>query len=167
MISLIPKALAQEQFSPYGIFYDLGVDGKAGAVIRSAGEGYSDGYTEQPLIDRMGSLGMTCASAVPYIIEKMERHLHTQEAMMCAGESIAFLIATAGGEAPEVADVQAFVLDPGQIVVLHRGTWHSPAFGIHGPAPYYWMAEAYEGEPTVWRSIAGGPVKLLNPLAEE
>ena len=86
---------------------------------------------------------------------------------MCAGEPIAFLVSAAGSEVPEADNVQAFILNPGQVVVLHRGSWHSPAFGIHGPAAYYWMAEAYDGEPTIWKAIDGGPVKLASPLTEE
>jgi ureidoglycolate lyase len=167
MRSLNAEALTEKIFFPYGVFYDLRAEGTTGEVIRSVGEGYSDGFTKQPLIDRPGSLGLTCASAVPYTIEKMERHLHTREAMMCAGEPIAFLAAPACDDAPEEADVRAFLLEPGQVVVLERGIWHSPAFGIQGPAAYYWMAEAYEGEPTVWKAIKGGPVRLNDSLSEE
>jgi len=167
VIVLTPETTDDVKFSPYGIFYDLNANGTADNVIRSAGDGYTDGYSAKPLIDRPGSLGMSCASAVPHTITMMERHLHTQEAMICAGEPIAFLVAPAGGEAPAASDVRAFLLIPGQVVVLHRGTWHSPALGIYGPASYYWMAEAYDGEPTIWRAIEMGPVQLAGPLLEE
>lgn len=166
MIVLRPEALTREGFAPFGNFFDLRTGGLEGGVIRSAGAGYTDGYTQQPLIDRPGNLGMTIGSAVPYVVEKMERHLHTQEAIMCAGEPIAFLVAP-GGDAPAGAAAQAFLLEPGQVAVLDRGTWHSPAFGLQGPAAYYWMAEAYDGEPTVWKAIEGGPVQLAAPLPEE
>lgn len=167
MILLAPKAAEHEAFSSYGTFYDLLAQGEIDTVIRSTGDGFLDSYMKQPLIDRPGNLGMTCACAVPATIEKMEMHLHTQEAIMCAGEPVAFLVAPAGGDAPAAQDVQSFTLNPGQVVILNRGIWHSPAFGICGPASYYWMAEAYEGEPTIWKAIEGGPVQLACPLAEE
>lgn len=160
MTTLVAAAILPEQFKPFGIVYDLGTDagsGKGDGVIRSTGDGYRDGYTEQPLIDRPGSLGLTQANALPRVIRQMERHLHTREAMMCAGEPVAFCVAPAGDE-PVALDARAFLLMPGQAVVLHAGTWHSPAFGVGAPAAYYWMAEAYDGEPTVWRDIRGGSV---------
>lgn len=167
MIILTPEAVDERTFQPYGTVYDLMADSPAHNVIKSAGDGYRDSFIANALIDRPGSLGMTSASPLPYNIGRMERHLHTQEAMMCAGEPIAFLVAPAMTEPPAAADVRAFLLMPGQVVVLHRGTWHSAAYGIHGPASYYWMAEAYDEEPTIWKPIEMGPVQLVPPLLEE
>jgi ureidoglycolate lyase len=160
--TLEAAAILPEQFKPFGIVYDLGADdgnGEGDGVIRSAGDGYRDGYTQRPLIDRPGSLGLTQAAALPRVIGQMERHLHTMEAMMCAGEPVAFCVAPAGDE-PAALDARAFLLMPGQAVVLHPGTWHSPAFGVRAPAAYYWMAEAYDGEPTVWMDIRGGSIRI-------
>lgn len=163
MIVLKPEAANVENFRPYGILYDLGENGGPDDGVRSAGDGYTDAYTKAPLIDRPGNLGMTRTAALPRIIEKMERHLHTREALLCAGELIAFLTAPEGGASPGATDVKAFFLQPGQVAVLYRGIWHSAALGVNGAASYYWMAEAYDGEPTVWMDIAGGPVRLDCP----
>ena len=128
--------------------------------MRSKGTDYTDGYTKRPLIDRPGNLGMTQTEAVPHDIIQMERHLHSEEAMMCAGWPVAFIVAPAG-DVPAGLHAKAFILSPGQVVVLYKGTWHSPAYGLDGPAAYYWMAEAYDGEPTVWMDVEGGPILLL------
>lgn len=167
MITLIPKAIIQEDFAQYGTFYDLCSDTNDVEIVRSSGNGYTDGYTKKPLIDGLGSFGMTCVCAAPCVIRKMERHLHTQEAMMCAGTSIAFLVAVAGGGSPKSESVKAFILNSGQVVVLNRGVWHSPAVGMSGPAEYYWMAEAYDEEPTFWAEIEGESVEMADFLAEE
>ncbi len=163
MITLKPIAANAENFRPFGILYELGENGGPEDGIRSAGDGYIDAYTKAPLIDRPGNLGMTQAAAAPRIIEKMERHLHTREALLCAGAPLAFLAAPEGGESPEVRDVKAFALRPGQVAVFCRGVWHSAALGLNAPVSYYWLAEAYDGEPTAWKEIAGGPVQLDSP----
>jgi ureidoglycolate lyase len=167
VITLKPIAVDENNFSLFGLFYDLDPDGTEGKVIRDAGDGYRDSHTAKPLIDKLGSLGMTSVPSVPYSIGRMESHQHSQEALFCAGEPIAFLVAPSDGEKLSADAVRAFFILPGQVVVLHRGTWHSPALGILGPTSYYWMAETYDGEPTVWKNIENGPVQLVGSLAGE
>lgn len=164
----IPVSIEKMDFRPFGCFYNLKEIGGTGTVNRSEGPDYKDGYTQTPVIDRPGSLGMTISKPLPFIAEEMERHLHTQEALFCAGEPIVFLVAPASEEAerlekgPNAEDTIAVLLKPGQVAVLNRGVWHSPAHGLCGETAYYWMAEAYDDEPTVWKKIEHGPVTVTS-----
>ena len=163
----IPVSIEKMDFSPFGCFYSLKEVGGTGTVNRSEGSDYKDGYTRLPLIDCPGSLGMTVSKPLPFAAEEMERHLHTKEALFCAGEPIAFLVAPVSEDAerlekgPDAEDTVAVLLKPGQVAVLNRGVWHSPAHGLSGETGYYWMAEAYDDEPTVWRKIEHGPVTVV------
>lgn len=162
-MKLTPAALTESAFHAFGTFYEMTAEGTGEGLVRSVGESYSDAYTKAALLDRHASLGRTVGAALPRTVESMERHQHTQEAMLSITEAVAFLVARESGNAPKAEDVKAFILRPSQIVVLKRGVWHSPAFGILRKAAYYWMAETYDNEPTVWRAIEGGPVELLRP----
>ena len=143
-ITLIAEPVSPDTFAPFGKLYNLRFDAdclpcakspcdkknldSGHGVVRSKGTDYTDGYTKRPLIDRPGNLGMTQTEAVPHDIIQMERHLHSEEAMMCAGWPVAFIVAPAG-DVPAGLHAKAFILSPGQVVVLYKGTWHSPATG--------------------------------------
>lgn len=158
----VPIPIENADFDKFGIFYSLKEKGGIGEVNRSIGNDYKDGYTKSPLIDRPGSLGMTVSTSLPFTAVEMERHLHTQEAIFCMAEPIVFLVAPANvKQEPHAEDTVAVLLKPGQVAVLNRGIWHSPAHGLDREAGYYWMAEAYDDEPTVWREIVGEPVTVV------
>jgi ureidoglycolate lyase len=52
------------------------------------------------------------------------------------------------------------MIQPGEVIVLNKGIWHDACHGIHKSVRYYWLAEEYEGEPTEWVDIYGGPIEL-------
>lgn len=157
------------QFERFGAIYNLRGDAESPDknVIFSEGTDYKDGYTMNPVVDRPVSLGMTVSSPMPFTAEKMERHLHTWETLMCISEPIVFLVApetdgsAADNDFPKAEDSVAVMLKPGQVAVLNRGVWHSPAHGLERESAYYWMAEAYDDEPTVWKEILHGPVQVM------
>lgn len=150
-------------FQKYGILYDMKGEGFGnGLVNRSSGDGWSDANTAIPVIDTTGTLGYTIGSGTPFTTTQMERHLHTQEALFCAADPIIFLVAeaTENDAPPKAEQVTPVLLRSGQIAVLHRGVWHSSAHGISSDAQYFYLALAYQNEPTVWRDIIGGPISV-------
>lgn len=149
-------------FSPYGIVCDMRADAPASHLVeRSAGDGWRDANTTQPLIDTPGALGYTVGSGTPFVARDMEMHLHTQEALFPTDRPIVFLVARACEGAPRAEDVIPVIVRPGQVAVLHRRTWHSAAHGIGEEAYYHYLALVYKNEPTTWSDIQGGPVRVL------
>ena len=156
-------------FERFGAIYDLNCDAKNPDknVIFSKGSDYKDGYTAAPVVNRPASIGMTVSSPMPFIALEMERHLHTWQTLMCISEPVVFLAAPetdgslSDNDRPNAEDTVAVILKPGQVAVLNRGVWHSPAHGLKKESAYYWMAEAYDDEPTVWREILHGPVQVV------
>jgi ureidoglycolate lyase len=96
----------------------------------------------------------------------MERHLLTEEALFCAADPIVLAVAAPTEEDhPTAASIRAFVITPGTVVVLHKGTWHDACHGLDGEARYYWMATCGLGN-SPWVDVKGGPVLVTAPAAE-
>jgi len=145
-------------FSKYGTYYSM--KEKTSNVWYSQGEGWEDSRTNRPLINTPGSLGFTLGSPTPCNVHTMERHLHTQEALFCLADPIVVALANSGdSEQPHVADIQAVILQPGEVIVLNNGIWHDACHGLNQSVHYYWMATELE-EPTQWVEISGGPITL-------
>jgi ureidoglycolate lyase len=157
--AIVAQPVTPENFAPYGRVYDLMGDADA-AVIWTAGDGWNDGFTRTPLIAGSGHLGITRGGGAPWSCVAMERHPGTEEAIFCAAEPVILAVAPASeASAPHRDDIKAFVIAPGQAVVMHRNVWHDACRGLSGPAPYYWMAVCGLGE-SPWVPVEGGPRQI-------
>jgi len=163
--AVLARPVTAENFSRFGTTYNL-TDDLDPKAIWTAGDGWRDGFTAAPLIEGSGHLGITRGGGGPWLCAAMERHLGTEEALFCASQSIVLAVAPASdAEAPHRDDLEAFVIAPGQVVVMHRGVWHDACRGVSGPAPYYWMAICGFGE-SPWVPVAGGP-RLIKAANQE
>lgn len=154
---IVARPATAETFARFGTVYDLDgdVDPK---VVWTQGNGWQDGFTKVPLIDGRGHLGMTRGGAAPWRCAQMERHHETEEALFCAGAAIVLAVAPASSEpAPRRNEIEAFVISPGQVVVMNRGVWHDACRGLQGPTPYFWMAVCGAGA-SPWVPVDGGPL---------
>lgn len=155
MIPAVARPVTAENFARYGKVYDLSGDTDPG-VIWTNGDGWDDGFTRTPLIDGSGHLGMTRGGTAPWSCTAMERHPQTEEALFCAAEPIVLAVAPAStADAPHRDAIEAFVIAPGQVVVMHRNVWHDACRGATRPTPYYWMAICGLGE-SPWVPVQGG-----------
>lgn len=146
-------------FSKYGKFFDL--NNKKGDVQVSSGDGWTDCLIRKPVIDTPANLGYTMGSGIPFTTKELEHHSHTQEALFCQNEPIVFLVCeVSDSPCPEAEKTQAIILYPGEVAVLNRDVWHSSAHGINGPTHYFYLAYAYDGEPTEWVNIKDGPIEV-------
>ena len=82
---------------------------------------------------------------------------------VCAAEPIILAVAPASSAAaPHRDEIEAFVIAPGQAVVMHRNVWHDACRGVTRPAAYYWMAICGLGE-SPWVPLEGGPRRVEAP----
>lgn len=154
-----PVEITLLDFEKFGILYNMTNSGQGtGNVNHWIGSDWQDTNTMIPLIDTRGYLGHTFSSGCPFIITEMERHLHTQEALLPTNQPIVFGVAQASAEAPQNENIIPVILRPGYVAVLHRGTWHSSAHGLNGEGWYHYFALVYYNEPTVLEPITGGPL---------
>lgn len=166
---VVAEALSQEAFAPYGTYFPMTGEapqkpGQAAGLVHSEGIGWQDIRTELPLIDLPGSLGVTRGGAAPYAATHMERHMNTQEALFCMQEPVILAVAVPShAKSPQAGDIRAFVIHPGDVVVLERGVWHDACRGVGREAVYYWFAACNDGGPVIWMEIEGGPVRVDLP----
>lgn len=159
MSAIVARHATAANFARYGKVYDL-VGNADPDVIWTEGDEWRDGFTRKPLIDGSGHLGMTRGGGVPWNCTAMERHPQTEEAIFCGAEAVVLAVAPASTDsAPHRNAIEAFIITPGQGVVMHRNVWHDACHGVSGPASYYWMAICGLGE-SPWIPVAGGPVQI-------
>lgn len=160
------SSVRDADFSAFGTVYSMATPTHSGSeakLVRSQGLGWTDAYTAAPLISSNGSLGFTLGEGGPFSTVKMERHLDTQEALFCAARPIVLAVAAPTDEArPKAENIRAFIIEPGTVVVMHKGTWHDACRGIDEPTHYYWMATCGGG--SIWVDVEGGPVHVSAAL---
>lgn len=160
--TIVARPVTPENFARFGNVYDLAGDTDP-QVIWTNGDGWNDGFTRTPLIEGSGHLGITRGGATPWFCTAMERHPQTEEALFCAAEPIILAVAPASSAAaPHRDEIEAFVIAPGQAVVMHRNVWHDACRGVTRPAAYYWMAICGLGE-SPWVPVEGGPRRVEAP----
>jgi ureidoglycolate lyase len=154
------RPVAEVDFARFGTHTRLTANGAD--VVRAAGDGWRDVSTPRPPLRAPAHIGMTTASALPHIVRRMERHLYTEEALLCTDAPLVLPLAPAGdAPAPSAHDVTAVLIEPGDLVVLAPGTWHDACHGVSAPARYYWLATTVAGDEPGWVELAGGPVEVI------
>lgn len=148
-------------FAAYGRVYDLGRDG-ADVVVEPVLD-VVDRFTVEPVVTGPVHVGLTSGPALPFTVTRMERHLHTSEAVLCLDEAIVLMLSDDPGMSPSAASTCAVMVRPGQCVSLRPGIWHSVGLGVRGPSRYYWLAGVSDSAESPWAEIPDGPVQVLGP----
>lgn len=163
--SLIPAPATAGALEPFGRHLSLRSGVVSTDVVSTEGDGWSDRRSLNAIIDTPGSLGHTIGAATPFRVSGMERHPHTEEALFCAGAPVVVAVADTAADRPAAADVRAFLLEPGDVIVLNRGIWHTACYGVGTPTPYYWLATADDSIVDEWVEPHGGSVHVETPGA--
>lgn len=96
-------------------------------------------------------------------IAEMEREPGTEIVIPVTGELVQ-VVATGtcdqtGVQRPDALKARAFVMRPGTALVMAPGVWHAAAFGLRGPASYFYIAERRKAEDSEGR---GGWVEFAD-----
>lgn len=102
------------------------------------GEGWKCWMTDDVCMDQPAHFGMTYVKTYPpYEVASMERHTKTKELMVC-GEDRPIVVALANTDPSGHAhaeDVRAFIIEPGEILVINKGICTTPAArSMHRPS---------------------------------
>lgn len=145
-------------FQKYGYYFNMREDQEN--VVRSETENFIDHMTKKPLIDTLGHLGYTIGGQAPYIMSRMEKHSHTQEALFCAADPIIVCVAISkDNNVPKSKDIRAFILEQGDVIILDREVWHDAGHGLGRATGYYYLASA--GETLAeWIQVEGEEVSV-------
>ncbi|PPL18869.1 ureidoglycolate lyase [Microterricola pindariensis] len=156
--TLTAEPLSADAFAAFGEYLDLGAGGER--VLTTRGDGWTDRRSLHAVLETPGHLGFTLGAATPFQITGMERHHHTREVLLCAAEPVVVAVAATAGERPDAADLRAFLLQPGDVIVLAEGIWHTACHGVGKPAHYYWMATADDSIADEWVLPTGAAVTV-------
>ena len=128
-VQLMAVPIRDFDFTSYGTYYRM-PDACEG-VSHTLAAAYEDHMTRSPLIDTPAHLGLTFGAAAPCPVTSMEKHSHTQEAILCMAEPVILCVAASNGACR----------------------------GLGRRAGYYYLATAGK-QPAVWVDIQDGPVTL-------
>lgn len=145
-------------FEEYGIYYNMLEDEHN--IMHSQTDVFEDHMTCCPLIDTPAHLGYTTGQSAPYVLQSMEKHDHTMEALFCMSDPIIVCFAKSRGTLPpQAADVRAVILRKGDVIVLARNIWHDAGHGIGKPVSYYYLASR-GANPAKWENVEGESVNV-------
>ena len=146
-------------FTEYGFYYNM-LDDKHD-VMHCQTDVFEDPMTRSPLIDAPAHLGYTIGQSAPYVLQSMEKHDHTMEALFCMSEPVIVCFAKSRGTLPPQAeDVRSVILRQGDVIVLARNIWHDAGHGVGKPASYYYLASR-GASPAEWVSVEGPAVNVV------
>lgn len=157
VISLIPEKLSAESFAPYGQVL-LGSVGKP----NYKGKGWTSLFPSVKINIPDGELGWVIATkSSKNIIPGMEREPEVEMIWPING-SIVQTVGLPGNlhdhsEQPDAGNIKAFVVNPGQVIIMNPGTWHYAALPFkQKKVTYYFLTKDHPREPG-WEKVAWVP----------
>jgi ureidoglycolate lyase len=146
---------ADKQILPYGKL--IRFTGPPGV----SGDGWQCWMTKDFILDQGARIGIeNIEEGVPYRLTSMKRHIHSKKLFAPGPAAIVIALAAAGKERLRGGDAEAFILEPGELLVIDRGTWYSPCCSAGGSS-FYYFASLETAEDTNRGSIEGSPVSIV------
>lgn len=148
------KRGSREACRPYGVFTRL-TDYEC-----FAGDGWECWMTEELCMDQPARLEM-CHSEVfnSYVLTSMGKSKDSQKLFVCGNGCLVLAVAEKSEGNPRADQVQAFLLEPGEIFVLHPGVWYDVGKGLNNPVDYY-VLTGEEERPEEFLHLINGPVQV-------
>ncbi|XAH22898.1 ureidoglycolate lyase [Xylophilus sp. GW821-FHT01B05] len=138
MNTLQAQPLTREAFAPFG--EALLVPQDTGLAINGGSAQRFDAQSPPDLLAQGGAPCLTLfrtagpEHAAPWSLRLLERHALGSQTFvpLGSGRCLAVVAPSAADGSPNEAQLQAFVVEPGQGITLRRGTWHHPLLTL-GP----------------------------------
>lgn len=156
-IKAIP--ITKDNFAKFGRYYNLYEETKMFS------EDFELYMFPHAFIDEPVNLGMTMVKCGDFNSISMERHVLTEEVLFCGDAEMVLTVADSDSEyVPQSADVEAFIMKPGDVAVLGLGIWHDANHGVDKETLYYFLATNKDPGPnsreTEWVKIEPTPVHV-------
>ena len=163
---VVPEELTREGFLPYGQAIlppqlpapKQGKDWDCWVPLGALGEGAP-------------SVGIVLTRSTPGIIRAMEREPKTEFLLPITGPVVQ-AVALPGdlsdpGERPAAATVRAFIVHPGQAIIMSPGTWHWAALPLNQEEVLYYFATELRPPTSAgpWISFQNGDTTRLRIAA--
>jgi len=117
-------------------------------------------------------VGFVQAAAGTPLISEMEREPGSEMIIPVSGRIVQVVaLSNPAGQTvarPDASTARAFLMEPGEALVIAPGVWHAAAFGFGADASYFYIAERRRAEQSEgrlgWVEISGG--ELLQPVMQ-
>ena len=148
IIELTPEPLTVETFAPYG---KAVLHPKTMGDPSKAADHWECWVGVGDMTTGTASLGIVTTRWTDKPINVMEAHT-VREVLMPLDKTIVQVVAEPGdmedvNATPDIKTAKAFILEPGQAIVMEVGTWHYAAFPFEGEAIYYFLANREGRDP--------------------
>lgn len=152
--------VTKEGFAPFGRYINLL------EIPARTSEDFIAHSTPEELTDEPMNLGITtCKASDQFDSISMERHMLTEEPQFCGdGEMVLTVADSDPDQYPREEDVRAFILKPGDVVVVSKGIWHDANHGVDRDTYYYFLATNKEPDnlrEIEWVNIQPEPVRVI------
>ena len=132
---LIPMPLTAKAFAPYGDVLEI-----TGTPDKIINQGMFGRYHDLATLDFAdGQAGISLFNAkprtFPHIVDMVERHPLGSQAFIPLNPC-RFLVVVAEDQDGIPVNLMAFITAPGQLVNLHRNTWHGVLCPINAPGQF-------------------------------
>ena len=146
----------EENFSRFGKYYKV-IQGEG----RTGTGGWKAWMTPDVCMDDVAHFGFTQVKGMPFSVDSMERHTLTTELIVCGDKPIVRAVADSDpAGAAKAEDIKAFIISPGELVVMDRGIWHDACRCAQGDECYYYFLSLETEEKAVFLPIEGEAVEV-------
>ena len=157
MSTIKPLKITAESFAPFGKYCHLKNE------ERLPSSQYEEYISAEKYVYRPMRFGMTmCENTEILDVDSMERHMTTEEIIICGDKPIVLAVANSDphGE-PQAQDVCVFILEPGDMVMMDTGIWHDACQAVKENAFYYFVAHGTgKGDEIVWHDVQPSPCRV-------
>ncbi len=158
--------LNQENFKKYGV-----------AIMKeghnppdSSGEGWECWYPiGEIMMADPTQVGIVTTKPRPIIVDSLEKHQTRKELIFAISDPIVQIVGLSSDKSsdhPDPGNTQAFLLNPGQGVLVNEGIWHSAAFPYSEKETQYifFLAEDDKGEDVGFVPFSNGDSIVVKKL---
>jgi len=114
-------------------------------------------------------IGMVELEKQELVVSEMERHETREEMLWPIDKPIIQLVGLPShlddpNARPRVDETKAFLLVPGQIVIMSNGTWHAPSYALTENTSYYYaieLSDIPEKDVQPWRKFSNDETIMM------
>lgn len=149
--------VTEENFKRFGVYTRI-IKGEA----RTGTGGWRAWMTPDVCMTHAAHFGFTKVGGMPFTVDKMERHTQTTELMICGNQPMVLAVADTdpASSGAKAEDIVAFLVEPGEIVVINEGIWHDACRSAQGDSCYYYFLSLETDEKAVFTDVLGGSVDV-------
>lgn len=129
------KRATEENFKKFGLYYNLYRTSK-----QKFGEGWKCSTSDYEYEYQLPFGYVEVTDSLPYEVDSMERNSRSKEMQIVGGKPIVLAVADTKGDAPRAEDIEAFILYPGDVIVMDVNIWHDASYSLFESTYYYYFS---------------------------